>query len=92
MKPVLRFWVPMADRPTPPTSPALSAGQLAALAALGEERTAEVGDTLFRVGDRTYPFVAIVEGVHLHDAPYDPAARDELVLWALRHFAGDAAG
>jgi AcrR family transcriptional regulator len=36
--------------------------------------------------------VAIVEGVHLHDAPYDPAARDELVLWALRHFAGDAAG
>lgn len=36
--------------------------------------------------------VAIVEGVHLHDAPFDPAARDELVLWALRHFAGDAAG
>jgi AcrR family transcriptional regulator len=34
--------------------------------------------------------VAIVEGVHLHDAPYDPAARDELVLWALRRFAGDA--
>jgi AcrR family transcriptional regulator len=36
--------------------------------------------------------VAIVEGVHLHDAPRDPAARDELVLWALRRFAGDAAG
>jgi thioredoxin reductase (NADPH) len=52
----------MADRPAPPTSAALSAGQLAALAALGEERTAEVGDTLFRVGDRSYPFVAIVEG------------------------------
>ncbi len=36
--------------------------------------------------------VAIVEGIHLHDAPYDPAARDGLVLWALRHFAGAAAG
>jgi len=35
--------------------------------------------------------VAIVEGVHLHDAPRDPAARDELVLWALRRFAGDGA-
>jgi AcrR family transcriptional regulator len=36
--------------------------------------------------------VAIVEGIHLHDAPHDPAARDELVLWALRRFAGDGAG
>jgi AcrR family transcriptional regulator len=36
--------------------------------------------------------VAIVEGIHLHDTPYDPAARDELVLWALRQFAGQAAG
>jgi thioredoxin reductase (NADPH) len=62
MQTVLRFCVPMPDRPAPPTSPALSTGQLAALAALGEERTAEVGDTLFRVGDRSYPFVAIVEG------------------------------
>jgi thioredoxin reductase (NADPH) len=52
----------MADRPTPPTSPVLSAGQLAMLATLGQERTADVGDTLFRVGDRTFPFIAIVEG------------------------------
>src|SRR4029079_18477575 len=28
----------------------------------GEERTAAVGDVLFRVGDRRYPFIAIVEG------------------------------
>jgi thioredoxin reductase (NADPH) len=43
-------------------SPSLSAFQLATLAALGEERTASVGDVLFRVGDRRYPFIAIVEG------------------------------
>src|SRR5215471_3865582 len=46
----------------PPASPALSSSQLARLAALGEERTADVGDVLYRVGDRTYAFIAIVEG------------------------------
>jgi thioredoxin reductase (NADPH) len=40
----------------------LSSSQLATLAALGEERTANVGDVLYRVGDATYPFVAILEG------------------------------
>ena len=45
-----------------PGSPVLSASQLETLAAIGEERTARVGDVLFRVGDRRYPFVAIVEG------------------------------
>src|SRR5471030_2888579 len=40
----------------------LSASQLATLAQLGEERTARVGDVLFRVGDQRYPFIAIVEG------------------------------
>src|SRR5262249_29761355 len=35
---------------------------LATLAALGEERTAKVGDVLYRVGDATYPFIAILEG------------------------------
>lgn len=29
---------------------------------LGEERTAEVGEALYRVGDRDYPFIAIIEG------------------------------
>ena len=43
-------------------SPLLSASQLATLAALGEERTAKVGDVLFRVGDRSYPFIAILDG------------------------------
>jgi thioredoxin reductase (NADPH) len=45
-----------------PSSPALSASQLARLAELGEERSAGIGDVLYRVGDRTYPLVAIVEG------------------------------
>ena len=40
----------------------LSAGQLAQLAEHGEERRAEVGDVLFRVGDRRYPLIAIIEG------------------------------
>jgi thioredoxin reductase (NADPH) len=29
---------------------------------LGEEMTADVGHTLYRVGDRTYPFIAILDG------------------------------
>ncbi len=40
----------------------LSAAQIAALAAVGEEHIAAVGDVLFRVGDLTYPFIAILEG------------------------------
>jgi hypothetical protein len=43
-------------------SPPLSASQLATLAALGDERTADAGDVLYRVGDRRYPFIAILEG------------------------------
>ena len=45
----------------PPTA-ILSSAQLATLAAHGEERTAEVGDILYRVGDLRYPFIAIREG------------------------------
>ena len=54
---------------TAPPSPTLSASQLARLAALGEERTARAGDVLYGVGDRTYPFIAILEGeVQIVDA------------------------
>jgi thioredoxin reductase (NADPH) len=45
-----------------PVSRVLSPAQLETLARLGEEQTAEAGETLFEVGDRTYPFIAIVEG------------------------------
>src|SRR5438067_1233900 len=43
-------------------SPKLSASQLATLSGLGEERTANVGDVLYRIGDERYPFIAMVEG------------------------------
>jgi thioredoxin reductase (NADPH) len=44
------------------TDPALAASQLATLAGVGEERSAGVGDVLYRLGDKTYPFIAIREG------------------------------
>jgi thioredoxin reductase (NADPH) len=47
---------------TAPPSPTLSPGQLESLAAIGQERTARTGDVLYRVGDRNYPLIAIVEG------------------------------
>ena len=43
-------------------SSVLSSAQMETLAANGEERTADVGETLFEVGDATYPFIAILEG------------------------------
>jgi thioredoxin reductase (NADPH) len=45
-----------------PVSRILSSAQLAMLAKHGEERTAQVGETLFSIGDETYPFIAIIEG------------------------------
>ena len=43
-----------------PASPTLSPTQLESLAKIGVERTARVGDVLYEVGDRTYPFIAIL--------------------------------
>jgi thioredoxin reductase (NADPH) len=40
----------------------LSSSQLATLADHGKERTANVGDVLYQVGDQRYPFIAILEG------------------------------
>ena len=51
----------------------------------GEERTAEVGEKLFDVGDRTYPFVAILEG---EVAVRDPAG-DEIVRHGPSGFLGE---
>ena len=45
-----------------PVSRVLSSSQLATLSDHGEERTAQVGETLFQIGDATYPFIAIIEG------------------------------
>ena len=70
---------------TRPASPLLSASQLEQLAELGEERSAAVGDVLFQVGDRRYPFIAIVEGeVSILDA-----AGNELVRHGASGFLGE---
>lgn len=45
-----------------PVSRVLSSSQLEMLAGHGQERTAELGETLYRIGDETYPFIAIIEG------------------------------
>jgi thioredoxin reductase (NADPH) len=69
----------------PPESPALSPSQLTRLAERGEERTAEVGDLLFRVGDAYYPFIAILEGeVALLDG-----AGNEIVRQGRSKFLGE---
>jgi thioredoxin reductase (NADPH) len=63
----------------------LSASQLATLAGLGEERTAAVGDVLFRVGDATYPFIAIREG----EVAILDAAGDEIIRHGASSFLGE---
>ena len=68
-----------------PASPRLSESQLAALAELGEERTANVGDMLYRVGDRTYPFIAIVEG----EVTIVDAAGNEIIRHSALGFLGE---
>src|SRR6476660_6187610 len=68
-----------------PPSPLLSPSQLEALAEIGEERSAPVGELLYRVGDRTYPFIAILEGgVAIIDA-----AGNELVRHGPSGFLGE---
>jgi thioredoxin reductase (NADPH) len=63
----------------------LSASQLATLAELGDERTADVGDVLFRVGDRSYPFIAIIEG----EVAILDAAGNEIVRHGASGFLGE---
>src|SRR5262249_56620222 len=62
----------------------LSEGQLAILAEHGEERRAAVGDVLFRVGDRRYPLIAIIEG--------EAAVLDQTGAEINRHGAGGFLG
>src|SRR5262245_31773106 len=68
-----------------PTSPLLSPSQLAALAEIGDERAAPVGELLYKVGDRTYPFVAILEG----EVAIVDAAGNELVRHGPSGFLGE---
>ena len=69
----------------PPPSPRLSGSQLATLIKLGEERTADVGDVLYRVGDRDYPFMAIIEG----EVVILDAAGNEIVRHGPSGFLGE---
>jgi len=66
-------------------SPALSASQLERLVELGEEGTANVGDVLYRVGDRSYPFMAIVEG----EVAILDAAGEEIIRHGPSKFLGE---
>jgi thioredoxin reductase (NADPH) len=68
-----------------PSSPLLSSSQLDALAEVGEERSAPVGELLYRVGDRTYPFVAILEG----EVAIVDAAGNEIVRHGPSAFLGE---
>ncbi|HKD34082.1 MAG TPA: FAD-dependent oxidoreductase [Gaiellaceae bacterium] len=68
-----------------PASPVLSPSQLSTLAALGEERSAAVGDVLYSVGDLSYPFIAIIEG---EVAIYDSAG-NEIVRHGSAGFLGE---
>jgi thioredoxin reductase (NADPH) len=68
-----------------PPTPSLSASQQATLAGLGEELTAEPGDVLYKVGDATYPFIAILDGqVAILDA-----AGNEIVRHGPSSFLGE---
>jgi thioredoxin reductase (NADPH) len=68
-----------------PVSRVLSSSQLAVLAEHGRERTAEVGETLFEVGDESYPFIAIVEG----EVAVIDAAGAEIVRHGAAGFLGE---
>lgn len=70
---------------TSPASRRLSDSQLATLTAVGEERTAEVGDVLFRIGDATYPFIAILEG----EATVTDGSGNEIVRHGAAGFLGE---
>src|SRR5437588_5656461 len=68
-----------------PAIPSLSASQLATLAAAGDERSADVGDVLYRVGDTVYPFIAIEEG----EVAIVDAAGNEIVRHGPSSFLGE---
>jgi thioredoxin reductase (NADPH) len=51
----------------------------------GEERTAAVGETLFQIGDESYPFIAILEG----EAAVLDAAGQEIVRHGPSGFLGE---
>src|SRR3954471_21021304 len=67
------------------TDPSLSASQLETLAGVGEERTAGIGDVLFRLGDASYPFIAIQEG----EVAVLDGVGNEIIRCGPRNFLGE---
>src|SRR5262249_60587039 len=63
----------------------LSPSQLELLAEHGEERTAQPGDALYQVGDREYPFIAILEG----EAKIEDPSGHEIVRQGPSGFLGE---
>jgi thioredoxin reductase (NADPH) len=63
----------------------LSTSQLQTLARHGEERSAAVGETLYEIGDATYPFIAILEG----EVAVTDAAGEEIVRHGAAGFLGE---
>jgi thioredoxin reductase (NADPH) len=68
-----------------PASPLLSPSQLELLAEAGEERAASVGELLYRVGDQSYPFIAILEG----EVAIIDAAGNEIIRHGPSAFLGE---
>jgi thioredoxin reductase (NADPH) len=68
-----------------PATVSLSTSQMETLAAHGEERTAAVGDVLYRVGDAVYPFIAIHEG----EVAIIDAVGNEIVRHGASSFLGE---
>jgi thioredoxin reductase (NADPH) len=77
--------IPPRSQMAVPVSRVLSSSQLATLAEHGEERTAEVGEKLFEIGDKSYPFVAILEG----EVAVTDAAGQEIVRHGASGFLGE---
>jgi thioredoxin reductase (NADPH) len=74
-----------ADDSVAVPSRVLSSTQLALLAERGEELTAEVGETLYEIGDATYPLIAILEG----EAAVLDGAGHEIVRHGASGFLGE---
>ena len=63
----------------------MSRSQLALLGSHGEERTAPAGEVLWQIGDKEYPFIAIIEG----EAAILDGAGEEIVRHGAPGFLGE---